>query len=343
MSSIKIVNLNKSFKNINVLSDINLDIEEGKIVSLLGPSGCGKSTTLKIIAGILDFDNGDILLDNKSIKNIPLKEKGIGIVFQEYLLFPHMSVYENIEFGLKMKKLKKNERQIKVKELIDLVKLNGCENNYPSELSGGQKQRVAIARTLAINPKVLLLDEPFSSLDINLRQEMREFLSTLQKKLKITTVLVTHDKDEALMMSDKIAVMIDGKIKQFDNPKHLYEKPNSKDVANIFGERNYIKGKIYNQAFENEYINIKLSIEQIENIDNVELMIPKDQIEISKESSHCGITGKIINKIYLGESTIYEVYTMNTTLKVNSTNNYYNPGEEVSIKLKLKEVVYFRE
>ena len=214
MSHVKLINLTKHFDKVEVLKNINLDIKEGEIVSLLGPSGCGKSTTLKIIAGILELDDGDILFDEKSVKNIPTGKRDASIVFQEYLLFPHMNVFENIEFGLKMKKVNKKDRKEKVEELIDLVKLRGYEDKYPSELSGGQQQRVAIARTLAINPKVLLLDEPFSNLDINLRNEMREFVLSLQKKLQITTILVTHDKEEALMMSDKIAVMLNGEIKQ---------------------------------------------------------------------------------------------------------------------------------
>ena len=341
MSSIKIVNLNKSFNNKTVLDNINLEVKEGEIISLLGPSGCGKSTTLKIIAGILDFDKGDILFDDKSIKNTNTKNRNVGIVFQEYLLFPHMTVYENIEFGLKMKKIKKNDRDKKVKELIKLVKLKDYDNKYPSELSGGQKQRVAIARTLAVNPQVLLLDEPFSNLDINLRQEMREFVSTLQKELKVTTILVTHDKEEALMMSDKIAVMVNGQIKQFDTPSNLYEKPNSKEVANIFGERNYIKGKIHNQTFENDYIKLNLDINEEINLDNVELMISKENIEINNTNSNHSVLGKITKKIYLGESTIYEIQTMDTTLKVSSNNNSYNIGEEIKISFNFTEVVYF--
>ena len=341
MSSIKIVNLNKSFNNKAVLNNINLEVKEGEIISLLGPSGCGKSTTLKIIAGILDFDKGDILFDYKSIKNTNTKNRNVGIVFQEYLLFPHMTVYENIEFGLKMKKIKKSDRDKKVKELIELVKLKDYHNKYPSELSGGQKQRVAIARTLAVNPQVLLLDEPFSNLDINLRQEMREFVSTLQKELKVTTILVTHDKEEALMMSDKIAVMVNGQIKQFDTPSNLYEKPNSKEVANIFGERNYIKGKIHNQIFENEHIKLNLGINENIDLDNVELMISKENIEINNTNSNHSVLGKITKKIYLGESTIYEIQTMDTTLKVSSNNNSYNIGEEIKISFNFTEVVYF--
>ena len=341
MSSIKLVNLNKSFNNKAVLDNINLEVKEGEIISLLGPSGCGKSTTLKIIAGILDFDKGDLLFNDKSIKNTTTKNRNVGIVFQEYLLFPHMTVYENIEFGLKMKKVRKGDRDKKVKELIELVKLKDYDNKYPSELSGGQKQRVAIARTLAVNPQVLLLDEPFSNLDINLRQEMREFVSTLQKELKVTTILVTHDKEEALMMSDKIAVMVNGQIKQFDTPNNLYEKPNSKEVANIFGERNYIKGKIHNQIFENEHIKLNLGINENIDLDNVELMISKENIEINNTNSNHSVLGKITKKIYLGESTIYEIQTMNTTLKASSNNNSYNIGEEVKISFNFTEVVYF--
>ena len=341
MSSIKLVNLNKSFNNKTVLNNINLEVKEGEIISLLGPSGCGKSTTLKIIAGILDFDKGDILFNDNSIKNTTTKNRNVGIVFQEYLLFPHMTVYENIEFGLKMKKIKKSNRDKKVKELIELVKLKDYHNKYPSELSGGQKQRVAIARTLAVNPQVLLLDEPFSNLDINLRQEMREFVSTLQKELKVTTILVTHDKEEALMMSDKIAVMVNGQIKQFDTPSNLYEKPNSKEVANIFGERNYIKGNIHNQIFENEHIKLSLDINEEINLDNVELMISKENIEINNTNSNHSVLGKITKKIYLGESTIYEIQTMDTTLKASSNNNSYNIGEEIKISFNFTEVVYF--
>ena len=338
---VKVEKLTKRYGNVTAVNELTAEFESGKLIALLGPSGCGKSTTLKIIAGILDFDKGDILFNDNSIKNTTTKNRNVGIVFQEYLLFPHMTVYENIEFGLKMKKIKKSNRDKKVKELIELVKLKDYHNKYPSELSGGQKQRVAIARTLAVNPQVLLLDEPFSNLDINLRQEMREFVSTLQKELKVTTILVTHDKEEALMMSDKIAVMVNGQIKQFDTPSNLYEKPNSKEVANIFGERNYIKGNIHNQIFENEHIKLSLDINEEINLDNVELMISKENIEINNTNSNHSVLGKITKKIYLGESTIYEIQTMNTTLKASSNNNSYNIGEEVKISFNFTEVVYF--
>ena len=344
MSYVRLKNLTKRFNKLNVLNNISLDIEEGEIISLLGPSGCGKSTTLKIIAGILSPDSGDILFDEKSVKNIPTGKRNAAIVFQDYLLFPHMSVFENIEFGLKMKKVKSEDRVKKVKSLIELVKLNGYENKYSFELSGGQQQRVAIARTLAINPKVLLLDEPFSNLDINLRNEMREFVLNLQKTLKITTVLVTHDKEEALMMSDKIAVMLDGEIKQYDTPKNLYEKPKTKCVANIFGERNYIRGKIKGNKFTSDFIDLDLSYNKsiIEGIENVELMIPQESIKLLPKESKEGIKGTIIKRKYAGERTYYYIDINELELKVSAANSNYNEGDMIRIEIEIDKVIPFK-
>ena len=319
MSSVKLVNITKSFDEKIVLEDINIDIKDGELVSLLGVSGCGKSTTLQLIAGLINPDSGDIIFNDKSVLNIPTGKRDAVIVFQDYLLFPHMSVYENIEFGLKMKNINKKIRKDKVKELIKLVKLNGYENKYPSELSGGQKQRVAIARTLAINPKVLLLDEPFSNLDINLRNEMREFVLNLQKKLNITTILVTHDKEEALIMSDKIAVMVNGKIEQFDKPETLYQKPRTKSVANIFGERNYIKGKIENEVFKSNILYI--DAKGYNNLDIVEAMIPKECIKLYSSNYNDGINGEI--------------------LKCTSISNEYNQGDCVKICVDRDNIVFF--
>ena len=250
-----------------------------------------------------------------------------------------LSVYENIEFGLKMKNINKKTRKDKVNELIKLVKLNGYENKYPSELSGGQKQRVAIARTLAINPKVLLLDEPFSNLDINLRNEMREFVLNLQKKLYITTILVTHDKEEALIMSDKIAVMVDGKIEQFDKPEILYQKPSTKSVANIFGERNYIKGKIENEVFKSNifYIDAK----GYNDLDIVEAMIPKECIKLYSANYNDGVNGYIQRKQYAGDKTFYDININGEVLKCTSISNEYNQGDDIKICIDRDNIVFF--
>ncbi|MDB0441097.1 ABC transporter ATP-binding protein [Clostridioides difficile] len=341
MSSVKLINLCKSFNKIKVLNNMNLDIKEGEIVSLLGPSGCGKSTTLKLIAGILHPDCGDILLNNESVLDIPIGKRDTVIVFQDYLLFPHMTLYENIEFGLKMKKINRDIRKNKVNELINLVKLEGYENKYPNELSGGQQQRVAIARSLAINPKVLLLDEPFSNLDINLRNEMREFVLGLQKHLKITTILVTHDKEEALVMSDRIAVMLNGEVKQFDTPDNLYENPKSKEVANIFGEKNYLIGNIRNGEFVNDIISIKLDKYKNINIDNVELMIPRESIILKTINNDVGREGIILKKRYAGDKIYYDVDIDGTVLKVSSNNNSYEINEKVDVFIEQRKILFF--
>lgn len=341
MSSVKLINLCKSFNKIKVLNNMNLDIKEGEIVSLLGPSGCGKSTTLKLIAGILHPDCGDILLNNESVLDIPIGKRDTVIVFQDYLLFPHMTLYENIEFGLKMKKINKNIRKSKVSELINLVKLKGYENKYPNELSGGQQQRVAIARSLAINPKVLLLDEPFSNLDINLRNEMREFVLGLQKHLKITTILVTHDKEEALMMSDRIAVMLNGEVKQFGTPDNLYENPKSKEVANIFGEKNYLIGNIRNGEFVNDIISIKLDKYKNMNIDNIELMIPKESIILKTINNDVRREGTILRKRYAGDKIYYDVDINGTVLKASSNNNLYEINEKVDVFIEQRKILFF--
>ncbi|MEG2786240.1 MAG: ABC transporter ATP-binding protein [Romboutsia sp.] len=342
MSAVKIIELVKTFNNTEILKHINLDIKQGEFITLLGKSGCGKSTTLKLIAGLTTPDSGDILFDNKSVLNLKTQDREAVIVFQDYSLFPHMNVFENIEFGLKMKKIDKKVRKNKVNELMNLVKLQGFEKKYPNELSGGQKQRVAIARTLAVNPKILLLDEPFSSLDINLKNEMREFILNLQKKLKITTILVTHDKEEALMMSDKIAVMINGKIAQFDIPKNLYEKPNSKEVANIFGQRNYIRGRIKNGLYISDVLNLELKCNE-ENIENIELMISKEDIEIHSNIYEIGIIGNILKKVYSGDITYYDVNIKNTVMKLSSRNSMYEVGENVKLSIVPKNTIYFSE
>lgn len=340
MSSVKLVNVSKSFDEKKVLKNININIKDGEFVSLLGTSGCGKSTTLKLIAGLINPDSGDIIFNDKSVLNIPTGKRDAVIVFQDYLLFPHMNVYENIEFGLKMRGINKKIRKDKVYELIRLIKLNGYEEKYPVELSGGQKQRVAIARTLAINPKILLLDEPFSNLDINLRNEMREFVLNLQKQLKITTILVTHDKEEALIMSDKIAIMVDGKIEQFDKPQKLYKNPKTKSVANMFGERNYIKGKIQDKVFKSDILNI--DAKEYDNLDYIEAMIPKESIKLHNKNYHNGINATIHKKQYAGDKTYYEININSNILKCISISNEYNVGDYVKISIDKESIVFFQ-
>jgi len=236
MSSIKIRNLSKKFDQKSVLKSLDLEIDAGEMVALLGPSGCGKTTTLKIISGLLEADKGDIKFDGVSVIKEPTEKRGAVLVFQEYLLFPHLTVLENIAFGLKMRGTPEDIREERVKELLELVNLPGHEKRYPEELSGGQQQRVALARALAVDPKVLLLDEPISNLDANLREEMRELIKKIHEEKKMTTIFVTHDREEALLVADRIAVMRNGNLEQVGTPEELYRKPVNKYVADFFGQ-----------------------------------------------------------------------------------------------------------
>ena len=236
----------KSFdgKSVLKLNNLDLQIYNGEFLTILGPSGCGKTTTLRLIAGFEHADSGDIILDGKKINNIPANNREVHTVFQNYALFPHMTVFENIAFGLKMHKVPKNEIKDKVMEVLRIVKLEEFVDRKPHQLSGGQQQRVALARALVNKPLVLLLDEPLSALDASLRLNMQKELKQLQRKLGITFVLVTHDREEALSMSDRVIVMNQGVIEQCGTPKNLYEEPNSIFVANFIGDVNILKGEV---------------------------------------------------------------------------------------------------
>ncbi|MDD2481513.1 MAG: ABC transporter ATP-binding protein [Lutispora sp.] len=239
---IRLVNVSKSFNGHQVLQDINLGISRNEFVTLLGPSGCGKTTTLRIIGGFEVSDIGDVIFEGKKINNLPPYKRKLNTVFQRYALFTHMDVYENIAFGLKIKKVEKKEIDKKVKEVLKLVNLTGYENRETGSLSGGQQQRIAIARALVNEPQVLLLDEPLGALDLKLRKDMQLELKRIQQSLGITFIYVTHDQEEALTMSDTIVVMKDGRIQQVGTPQDIYNEPINAFVADFIGESNIIDG-----------------------------------------------------------------------------------------------------
>ena len=258
MSSIvEMEGVNKIYGKNHVVRDLNLKVEEGEFLTLLGSSGCGKTTTLRMIAGFEEPTTGSIRVEGESIEEKEPFERNVNTVFQSYALFPHMTIFDNIAYGLKIRKVPKAEIKKRVLEMMDLVQLGGFEKRYPSQLSGGQKQRVAIARALINRPKVLLLDEPLGALDLKLRKQMQLELKRLQKKLNITFIYVTHDQEEALTMSDRIAVMHDGVIDQLDTPTEIYEHPKTKFVATFIGETNTFDGCVMSQTDDLLSINLE--------------------------------------------------------------------------------------
>ena len=246
----KIYKDRETHKNVHAIRGISLTIASGELVSLLGPSGCGKTTTLSCIAGFEMPDAGAIRFDGDDMVQRPPEQRDIGLVFQNYALFPHMTVAENISFGLQMRKVGKADIGKRVRAVLDMVQLSSLEDRYPRQLSGGQQQRVALARALVIEPKILLLDEPLANLDAKLRDEMRFFIRSLQQRVGITTVYVTHDQAEAMVMSDRIVVMFDGVVSQYGAPPTIYGRPASRQVANFVGLSNFISGRIASRQGE---------------------------------------------------------------------------------------------
>ncbi|MBQ7689069.1 MAG: ABC transporter ATP-binding protein [Clostridia bacterium] len=239
---IDLKNISVSFDGERIIENLNLYIRDGEFITFLGPSGCGKTTTLRVIGGFLEPDGGDVIFEGKKMNGVPPHKRQVNTIFQRYALFPNMNVYENIAFGLKVKKLPKAEIEKKVKEMLALVNLKGFEARMPESLSGGQQQRVVIARALAVDPKVLLLDEPLGALDLKLRKDMQVELKKIQKSLGITFIYVTHDQEEALSMSDTIVVMDAGKIQQIGSPTDIYNEPKNAFVADFIGESNIVDG-----------------------------------------------------------------------------------------------------
>ncbi|MEQ5128537.1 ABC transporter ATP-binding protein [Providencia alcalifaciens] len=240
MSYVIAENLTKSFGQNQVFSDIQFTIEQGEFITLLGPSGCGKSTLLRCIAGLEQPDRGELYINRQNITQQPAQQRGVGMVFQSYALFPNMTVAENIAFGLKMRKMPATERDKAVAEVIDMVELQGKENQYPHQLSGGQRQRVALARALVMKPQILLLDEPLSALDARIRKHLRQQIREIQRELKLTTIFVTHDQDEAMIMSDRIFLMNKGSIIQSDTAENIYTQPATEFVARFMGHYNLV-------------------------------------------------------------------------------------------------------
>ena len=243
-AAVRLQHITKRFGDTIAVDDVSLDVQPGELLTMLGPSGCGKTTLLRIIAGFVSPSSGDVYIKDDVVTHTPANRRHTGMVFQSYALFPHMTIFENLAYGLKVRKLARQEISARVQEALVLIRLEGFEGRYPRELSGGQQQRVALARAIIINPDVLLLDEPLSNLDYKLRMAMRTEVKRIQKQTGITAVFVTHDQAEALTMSDRVVVMSKGKVMQIGRPTDVYEKPSNKFVADFIGEANFFDGSV---------------------------------------------------------------------------------------------------
>jgi spermidine/putrescine ABC transporter ATP-binding subunit len=317
---LELINVSKLFGDVRAVDNVSLSIQHGEFLTLLGPSGSGKTTTLNMIAGFEIPSRGDILLENDDITTVAPNNRGIGMVFQNYALFPHMTVSDNIAFPLKMRKTPGGKIRQSIKEVLELVELPGFERRYPHQLSGGQQQRIALARALVFEPKILLMDEPLGALDKKLRDHMRLEIKHLQESLDITVIYVTHDQEEALTMSDRIAIMNEGKIIQLDTPVALYESPANLFVADFIGESNFLRGRVAETDRDRTAVEtddgLTIWVEKLNRMDNgeaVSVAIRPEKIQIltdapdaSNDIANC-YSGRIEEIIYVGEARIYRV------------------------------------
>ena len=297
---LQLKNLYKKYQNNTVVNNFNIDVEKGELISILGPSGCGKTTTLRMIAGFIAPTSGEIFLSEEKITDYPPEIRPVSTVFQNYALFPHLTAYENIEYGLRYplkvgKKLDKKEKKERTQKMINLVNLKGLENRRIDQLSGGQQQRVALARSLVLEPKVLLLDEPLSNIDTKLRETVRNEIRKIQKELGITMIFVTHDQEEAMSISDRIIVMNEGNIEQIGTPREIYTFPETVFVAEFIGKANIMEINKKSFIIRPENVNISYNEKDNEKINN------------SREKDVISGEGKIIGKEYQGSLTSYEI------------------------------------
>jgi putative spermidine/putrescine transport system ATP-binding protein len=325
MTTLTISNLTKRFGELVAVDDVSLEIAEGELVSLLGPSGCGKTTTLRAIAGFVEPDAGAILFDGVDVTALAPERRDIGMVFQNYALFPHMTVRENLRFGLQMRRIGKAEMTARIDKVLETVQLTGLEDRYPRQLSGGQQQRVALARGLVIEPRMLLLDEPLANLDAKLREEMRFFIRSLQKRVGITTVYVTHDQAEAMVMSDRIVVMFDGRISQVGDAIEVYAHPVSREVADFIGLSNFIDGRIKARTDDGRYaVDTPIgdvwcrSALTLPVGNSATVVVRPESIKLTREPPrgrelNC-IVGKIRDRFYLGNIAGYRVVCADGTI-----------------------------
>lgn len=355
--AIDVKNVVKRFGNNVIIPGMSVDIKNGEFFTLLGPSGCGKTTLLRMIAGFNSIEGGEIYFDDKVINDIPPHKRNIGMVFQNYAIFPHMTVRENVEYGLKLRKTPKSEMKEKIDDILDVVKIAEYQERLPERLSGGQQQRVALARAIVIHPSVLLMDEPLSNLDAKLRLEMRSAIRDIQKKVGITTVYVTHDQEEALAISDRIAVINKGVIQQLGKPHDIYARPSNQFVATFIGYSNLFKGKIQIEGndkfavFRNGYKVLMNNIcDEAENNQEIIIAVRPEEFSVSDE----GIKVKVKTSTFLGKYNNYEITVREDEIvpdmpplefsqDIGHAAHIYNVGDELMLKPNGAKINIFTE
>ena len=347
MPGLRLVNIVKKYGKLAAVDDLSLEVKEGELLTLLGPSGCGKTTVLRSISGFVAVDNGDVFIGNRRVTDVPPEKRGIGLVFQNYALWPHMTVFQNLAFGLELKKMPKEKIKGKVEESLAMVKLEGHEDRYPRQLSGGQQQRVALARALVLEPDILLLDEPLSNLDALLREQMRFEIAQIHKQYGITTVYVTHDQTEAMVISDRIAVLDKGRMMQLGKPVDIYSRPANKFVAGFMGTTNFIHGNV--SDFYDDYMVVTtksgLSLygkgSGLEKGQEVDVAIRPENIDFMSASQTSSgkkslnvFDAKVVRASYVGELIDYQLEIKDSLIRAKGdVKRRLTEGETVKIHL----------
>ena len=354
--AVELTGVVKHFGPVVAVNGVDLQIASGEFVTLLGPSGCGKTTILRMIAGLEEPTAGDILIKGRRVNDIPIHQRNIGLVFQNYALFPHKTIYDNVAFGLKYRNVDKATRRDRVARTLDLVRLQDVEKRLPAQLSGGQQQRVALARAVIIEPDVLLLDEPLSALDANLREDMRIELKKIQRELNITTIFVTHDQEEALAMSDRVVVMSDGEKVQEGAPEDVYNRPTSHFVADFLGYSNFIPGTV--DGIDGDIVTVDLGDGNALKVlrvgdwtqgSPVQVVVRAEKIQIDGDAGSNGrstlLDGTVADVDYLGVTARYFIEVAGHRLQVISTieDHPYREGDKVQLRIRPQDCMLLDE